>query len=383
MIMRVMAMLSLMSMLSGYAYGSPPTLNPANKTTNPPPRPAVRPEDLLWSSAQECLQKGQYKEALSKYAEFARLYRNDALFVEALFYQGLCNMRLRQEVQALNLWDQVLKQEMQKKPKSRAWLLATEQLALWYGQKNKEDDRQKALKRALAEFPDDPITVRLHVQAAEERLKVPDYAGALGFYRTVGADKLTENDKKNLALAVTMTTKGAQNSRGLLEAANESLENNNPAQAIRLYETILKKESAGAMAAQARTKLGWCYYLGERLADAEKLWKEVIRQGTPRDEWVGASRWHLITLMAGPYHKLEEARALCLVQAKDFSGDFRGEQALYTRAWLYWTQKQWAEGKGAFEDFIRAYPEKAVEPAIQEYIRDCENGLLKNKRAGS
>ncbi|MBU4200208.1 MAG: tetratricopeptide repeat protein [Kiritimatiellae bacterium] len=370
----IIAIFLMAAMPVGSASDGPPVTKSVNLPTNLPARSTIRPEDLLWSSAQDCLKKAQYKEALPKFTEFARQYRNDALFAEALFYQGLCDVRLGQEVQALSLWDQVLKQEMQKKPKSRAWLLTMEQMTIWYGQKGKEEDRKKALKQLLAECPDDPITVRLHVQAAEARLKASDYAGALGFYRAVEG-KLTDTDRKNMDLAAVMATKGAKNPRELLTAANESFEKNNVDQAIKLYQTFLKQNPDSPLAAEARTELGWSLYVQGKWQESEALWQDVIRKGSPKDEWVGQSRWHMIQLLMGPAGKPDKAIELCETQAKAFPNDPRGERALFIRAWLYWTQKQWVKARGAFNDLLAAYPANAVDPPVQGYIRDCEQGI--------
>ena len=379
--LRLLTVLLILVVLTVHSYGASSSNLPANTTTNMPAKAEVRPEDLLWNSARECLKKAQYKDAHEKFVEFARQYRSDALFTEALYYQGLCQLRLGQDVQALSLWDQVLKQEMQKKPKSRAWQLAMEQLTIWYGRKSREEDQEKALKQLLAEFPTNPLTVRLHIQAAAEKLKGSDYAAALAFYRAVEG-QLTDPDKKNLELAATITTKGAKNPRDLLEAAKENLEKNEVELAISLYQAFLKKNTSSPLAAEAKTKLGWCFYLKRDYDKAEKLCKEVIKAGPSTSHWVGKSRWYLIVLAAGPQGKVSKAIELCDAQAKAFDGDRLAEQALFIKAWLYWTQKEWAKGKTAFDELLAKYPARGAHPPVKKYISDCENGMSAKTESG-
>lgn len=363
-------------MLSGSLYGSPSPTRVANPTASALPQSNVRPEDLLWNSAQDCLQKAQYKEARGKFEQFSRNYRTDSRLKEAMFYQGLCDLKLGREVKALSAWNQVVKLELPEKVKSRALRLTLEQLADYYDRKGREADKKKVLSQLLADFPDHPVTVQLHVQAAEAKLRESDYADALELYRAVDGH-LTEKDRKSLELAETMTTKGARNPQGLLEAANESLEKDHVDQAIKLYQTFLKENAASPLAAEAKTKLGWCYYLQQKYAKAEPLWKDVIKKGRVKDQWTGESRWHLIQLLTGPRNKPDQAVELCDVQAKEFAGAFRGQQASFIKAWIYWLRKDWAKAHQAFMDLVSAYPETAQHQPIQDYIQDCEEGIRK------
>lgn len=370
----------MVAMLSGHAYSDQPvnpdgrqsTISPA-KTNTPPPQSGVKPEDVLWSLAQNCFKKAQYKDAREKFVQFARQFRNDRQFKEALFYQGLCEMKLGQEGKALSLWEQVVKLERLEKTRSAVLLQTLEQLAGYYEGKGQEAEKKKMLSQLLAEFPEDPVTVLLHVQAAEARLKASDYAGALGLYRAVES-KLAEDDRKNLELAVTMTTKGG-GARELLTAANESLEKDHVDQAIKLYQTLLKQNPDSPLAAEAKTKLGWCLYLQQKYAEAEPLWQDVIKKGTVKDKWVGESRWHMIQLLTGPRDKPDKAVKLCDVQAIEFAGAFRGQQAVFIKAWIYWTNKEWTKARQTFSDLVSTYPETAQHKPIQDYIRDCEQGI--------
>lgn len=224
----------LLLLIVSFGFGSSArsAANPANPTTRlvsksclSADRSSVAPQDLLWSSAQESLKNGQYRQAREKFIQFTRQYRNNPQYKEALFYQGLCELKAGCfEARALDTWNQVLKLEQLEKTRSKASLLTLEQLAGYYERKGKDDEQKRTLSRLLAEFPDDPVTVSRHIKAAATRMKASDYAGALALYRSV-EKKLVDEDRKNLELAVTMT-KGARNLQDLLAAANASLENN-------------------------------------------------------------------------------------------------------------------------------------------------------------
>ena len=366
-------LLGIICLLPANVLCADPATPRTNETT------AVSPEDLLWSSAQESLRKERHKEARELFAQFARQYSNDPRNQEALFYQGLCEMRSGQETQAWNTWDLVLRREMPEKTKSRTWLSVMEQMAIWHGWKTQEENRKKDLKQLVAVFPDDPVTVRLHTQAAEERLKKSDYSGALTYYRAVESN-LNENDRKNMKLAETVTGRGPKPPDEILAAAHESFEKDNVEQAIGLYKFFLKQYPGSPLCLEARTRLGWSYYTQGKWEKSEALWREVIKQGSARDEWVGRSRWHIIQLLAGPAGKPDQALELCEIQAKAFPNDPQGERALFTRAWLYWTKKNWVKGKAAFDDLIAAYPGNALDPPVQEYMRDCETGMRKERK---
>ena len=121
--------------------------------------------------------------------------------------------------------------------------------------------------------------------------------------------------------------------------------------------------------------LGWCCYLKRDYDKAEKLCKEVIEAGPPTSHWVGKSRWFLIVLAVGPRGNDSRAIELCDVQARVFDGDRLAEQAMFTKAWLYWTQKEWAKGKKAFAELLARYPERGTHPPVRRYISDCEAGM--------
>ena len=129
------------------------------------------------------------------------------------------------------------------------------------------------------------------------------------------------------------------------------------------------------MAAEAKTKLGWCLYLQQKYAEAEPLWREVVKKGPVKDKWVGESRWHMIQLLTGPQNKPDKAVELCDVHAKEFAGAFRGQQAVFIKAWIYWRNKDWTKARQTFSDLVSAYPETAQHKPIQDYIRDCEQGI--------
>ncbi len=180
----------------------------------------------------------------------------------------------------------------------------------------------------------------------------------------------------------------------LLEAANRQMETNQVEAATMLYQLYLQDNPKGAGVGEAKCRLGWCLYTNKKVKDkktdkktdydqAEKLWKEVIAQGPMKDRWVGESQWHIVQLLAGPRYKWEEAVKLCDVIAKTFPGEFRQEQALFSKAWLFCAHKQWVASRAAFVELIKAFPEKAKHPPIIEYIERCDKNLAAGKKAGA
>jgi len=131
---------------------------------------------------------------------------------------------------------------------------------------------------------------------------------------------------------------------------------------------------------EARTRLGWSMYCSgdkEQIERAVVLWKNVARSTHPQDkEWVDESQWHIVQYLAGPANKWRDAIAQCDRIAKSNpAGSFRLEQALYSKAWLYWAKNEWKQALAGFEDLIAAFPEKAQHPPIQHYMEECRNNL--------
>ncbi len=395
--LRILTFLILASVLAGPALGAPPAAPerspaaagragappaPANITTNPPPPAVLKPEDALWLSARESLRFQQSAEARRKFEQFNQQFGKDARRQEAWFYQGVCHLNLGQDFQALNIWNRLVQQETAGHSRSEALRLALEQLALYHERKGAGADYEKALEQLRLAFPEHAATAALYRRAAEKKLAARDYPGAVECYRALG-ENLTDQERRNLELARKLAASPNKEAGALLALANESLAKNEVDLAIGLYETFLK-QCPDAPAGEAKTKLGWCWHLKQRYAEAEKLYRQVIEQGAEKDEWRGQSRWQLIVLTAGPNNKAKEAIALCATQGKEYAGEFKGEQALFARAWLYWTQKKWPEAQAAFNELIQAYPETAQRPPIQGYLRDCEAGRqpLKGKLRG-
>ena len=336
----------------------------------------VSPEDELWKSAGESFDKLEFKTARGLFKDFSSKYPNDKRRKDALYYKGLCEMKMGWDTQAMNTWEQLVKLEAIKKTRSKALLLSLQQMIQYCDLKGKKGEKEKLLKQLLRDFPDDPITVQVVVKSAHARLEVSDYAGAKALYEKV-LTKLSDEDLKNLELAVMMSSKDSMNPRQMLNYANRTLEKDNVEQAIKLYKTFLKECSGSPLTAEAMTRLGWCYYLQEKYHKAEALWNEVIKKGSGRDKWVGQSRWHMIQLLAGPAGKPNKAIEFCEIQAKAFPDDPHGERALFSRAWLYWTQKKWVKARAAFDDLFAAYPENAIDPPVQVYVHECEEGIRK------
>ncbi len=361
-----LVMLILAFMVSANSFAVQAATNKTTKDT--------QAADELWKSAHDSFNKSKFKIAHDLFQKFSLRYHKDSRRKDALYYQGLCEMKMGQGTSAMYTWKQLVMMEAREKTRSKALLLALEQMIQYCDQKGDKRQKEKLLKQLLRDFPDSPVTVRVFVKLAQRRLEASDYARAKTLYESMRT-KLSPEDQKNLELAVTMSSQGSWKPKQLLDYANKSLEEDNVKLALKLYRTFQRDFPKSSLVGEVRTKLGWCYYINREYGKAEKLWKTVISKRGVKDDWVAKSRWHMIMLNAGPYGKVDEAIKLCEIQAKEFRGEFYEEQALFSRAWLYWTQKKWVKAKSAFDDLIKAYPAKAEHAPIQEYISDCEKGI--------
>ncbi len=265
--------------------------------------------------------------------------------------------------------------EIMQKRASPALLLALDQLAAHYRIQRNERELEKTLTRLAEFFPENAITVREHASSGRARLEAGDYAGAAGLYGKVAAH-LKGDDLLNYDLAKELSAPDSSVTAILVSADAHFAADSVPLAAL-LYEESLKRNPGLNDKHEAMTKLGWCFYIEKDFAKAEGLWKQVVKSASPSDEWRGRSRWHLIQLMAGYRDKPEQAVELCDAQAKEFAGAFRGEQALLTKAWLYWTKKDWGKASKAFSELTAAYPLTLHHEPIRNYIRDCEEGMGK------
>ncbi|MCA1810120.1 MAG: tetratricopeptide repeat protein, partial [Lentisphaerae bacterium] len=289
-------------------------------------------------------------------------------------YIALCAYHRGRKAQSVVDLNRIATGEIMHKRRSHALLLTLEQLAAHYRSQQNQGELDKILAHMHTLFPDNQATLDEHARAARVLLEAGDYAAAAMLFGKV-ADRLQGRDLDQYRLARELASPGGS-VPAIIASANAMLADNAPEVAARLYEEALKRNPTIHEHQEVMTKLGWCLYLQGKTREAERLWQQAVNSGTPGDQWRGQSRWHLIVLNAGPYNKPAEAIRLCEIQTREFEGEFMGQQALLTRAWLYWTVERWSEALSAFEDLCNAYPEKRDHPPIQGYIRDCEQGLL-------
>ncbi len=324
------------------------------------------------AEAQRDFKEGKFAKAAGEFAAFSKANPSDPQSASAWVQEGLCHLKMGHAVEAVHCWDWVL----QRYPTSPQVPEAMEQLALSYDAKANHAGADALREKLLAQFPDHPIAVRIWIARGDAFFKQGRPAEAVKAYEKAGA-KLTPDAKQKLETARKLVL-GSAGPDSLLAAAGESLTASDTVGAITLYVAWLQKYSNTARAGEAKTKLGWCYSLQntpESLKKAEDLWQSVIQKGPANDPWVGESQWNLIQLLAGPKAKWEDATKLCEVVARNFPKSARGEQALFTKAWLYWAHQRWTLSRPAFDEYLRAYPEAIEHPPIKAYLRDCEEGL--------
>ncbi len=353
------------------AQQSPAQSAPKDATSDPSTN--VSPADLAWKEANSALEKRQYPDAQKKFDNFLRRHMPDRRAQEARVYSAICDYRQKRVVNALVAWNRIVNMEVMQKSSSPALLLALRQLAAHYGSKQNMREYEKILEHLANAFPNHDITMREHVNAARMKAKNGDFAGAAQLYGRVCA-RLEAADKKDWDVARVLTERGGSVTM-LLRAADEHLTEDSVSIAERLYQEALKREPAQAEKHEALTKLGWALYMQGKWQESEKLWQSVIKEAAPGSEWLARSRWHIIQIMAGPRDQMSKAIELCELQIREFPDHPEGERAMLTRAWLYWTRKDWAKARKSFEELTAAYPHTANAPPIKRYLADCDEGL--------
>jgi len=215
------------------------------------------------------------------------------------------------------------------------------------------------------------------VRRAETAFAAGKYTEAIATFSRV-EKKLPIEAANHLMIAWAMQNASSDPATVLL-SAQSLIKDQKEDLAVQLYTTFLKKFPQSPHVAEAKTRLGWCLYDGGDVAKierAEQLWREVIAAGPLTGEWVGECQWHMVQLLSGPKNQWKQAAELCVQIARTFpKGSFRHEQALYSRAWLFWAKKDWPSGVAAFEALIAAYPAKAQHPPIVRYLEECRQGV--------
>ncbi|MBI4471365.1 MAG: tetratricopeptide repeat protein [Acidobacteria bacterium] len=339
---------------------------------------AAPPADKAFESVQSAMQSNQFAQARSLAQEFSLKFGSDPRVPSVLLLKGLAESKDGNENAARMTWNWLLANH----PRSEAAASALEQLALSYEHQNQKQQQDDCLRRLLQGFPNHPITINLFIREAQAKLAARDYAAAAALYQKVEA-ALGEEDREKFKFAQSMASASRIDPKLLLRAANQRLEKNDVAQAISFYQEYLSRFPDDQGANEAKTNLGWCHGLQDQNDKAERLWQSVIKHGPANDPWVGESQWYMVRLLAGPKGKWEDAVKLCEVIVKNFPrGSLRHEQALFTKAWLFWAHKQWSPARAAFADLIAVYPEKANHPPIMEYVADCDKNLSANLGRG-
>jgi tetratricopeptide (TPR) repeat protein len=261
---------------------------------------------------------------------------------------------------------------------------ALEETAKLHEVRRNRTGAQQARDALLRDYPDSPTTIRVWSSIADRHYQSGQFKEAVAIYEQL-APSLRGNARQQFESAKAIVESGGNPSR-LLIAANQALKNNRRELAKNLYQLIAGQRTSPQVLAEARVKYAWCLYSDggpENLAEAEKIWSSIASQ-EPKSEWGGQSRWHLVQLHAGPKREWQKAVEMCAAIARDFpAGSFRHEQALYTRAWLLRTHKQWQEANVAFEDLVRYYPAKASHPPIIRYMEEITDGLARPSQASN
>ena len=336
----------------------------------PPLQAQEQAEPVLTPLQQgrELFEKRRFAEAEQVLREFISANTGHQDTAAASVLHGRALMRLNRPDDARRSFDWTLSRH----PRSAAAPAALEGLIEFHEHRRNATAAQEARQRLLSEHPDSPVTARVWLPLANAAFEKGDFAQAVAIFAKLESG-LDVGAKQRLEAARILVA-GGRDPDSLLDVATASLFANNTGTARLLLEHFVATHPQHSRIHEARTRLGWAIYQGgdqEAQDRAEQLWTGVAR-AEPKGEWGGKSRWHLAQLHAGPKHEWEAAITLLEGIVNDFPvGSQRHEQALYTRAWLFWAQRQWPQAVEAFEDLIQAYPEKSHHPAITRYIEQA------------
>jgi tetratricopeptide (TPR) repeat protein len=328
--------------------------------------------------AEALLSKKLPSEALKIVNAFLVASPGDPKIPKALLIKGSSLMAEGKEQEALEAWAALLSR-FATAPEVPAALANS--IDIYTSSKGRKNPvmAQQLTKQLTQTFPTNPAAYRFVLAQADAFLTKKQYAEAARVLTSLG-ESLKPLDKERLHFAQILAS-GLKDVEFLSKQAGRSFETDDVGTAIRLYETALEAFPTSTRTYELKTKLGWCLFTRGAVKDhekAESLWRQVASLKS-RDEWVGEARWHLVQLLSGPKHKWPEAAEMCSEIAKDFAGTVRQEQALYTRAWLFWSAHDYAKAVPAFQDLVTAFPETAKHPPILYYISDSEQKVRAQK----
>ena len=146
----------------------------------------------------------------------------------------------------------------------------------------------------------------------------------------------------------------------LYASAQQDLKESQFTQAETKFANFAAKFPNDARVADALLQQGICEMKLGRKDDAVRAWNWLMQRHPASSQVADA---------------MEQ-----LVVARNFPNSARGEQALFTCAWLYWAHEKWKLGRPAFDDYLRAYPEAINHPPVRKYIQDCDEGLSGAKK---
>lgn len=333
-------------------------------TADPLPEGPIAQAEALW-------RKGQLASAMKSLDTFMAAAPRDPQVPGALLLKGDCLRADGREQEALDAWAQ-LSSRFPVSPQAPAALARSVDVYTSSQTRKNPKKSVELTNRLMTIYPKSPEALPFFLAEADKYFEKKKYSDFIRLLKPLEAS-LRAQDKERLRFAGILAT-GVPDLDYLLTQASESADRSDYGTAIRLYETALEAFATSPRLNEVKNKLGWCLFTRAIAKDqdrAETLWRQVS-SAKAADEQSGEARWHLVQLYSGPKGKWREAADMCVPIAKDFAGTFRQEQALYTRAWLFWAGQDYAKAVVAFEDLIAAFPEKAKHPPIRYYLNDSK-----------
>lgn len=323
--------------------------------------------------AKKLIKEKKSSDAEKTLSDFLSRHGSHAAAAEARFLLGQIEARNEEIDRALGTFGWIISNH-----RGTDWAARSlEQTALLHEKGKNQSSADRAHGDLLHDYPQHPVTARVWTGIADALYQKQKFAEAIATYERF-EPQLNQAQKKNLKLG-RILAKGEGDPSQLLAAGDEALKFSDLATGISFFEMHLQRFPNDARKREAQTKLGWARY---RVPDpksqeqAEAIWRDVVTEGPPADEWVGRAKWQLVQVLSGPRGEWKKAVAMCDELIATFpKGSFRHEQAVFSKAWLFWVHKQWQPALDGFELLMRDYPASATHAPILEYVSDCREKL--------
>jgi TolA-binding protein len=356
----------------------PPIIPPALAQSAPPAEADSTADLSVLEHARALFRDQQFADGEQLLQQFVRSQSNHADADEARFLIGRAQVRQERHDDARRSFEWIVNAN----PRSEWAARSLEQLALLAERSRNPSGAQDHRRRLLRDHPDSPTTATVWLGIADTHFRDQEYRQAAELYQRFET-ALDARQRSRLAVAEVLAG-SATDPAVVLEHVVDSLRNNRIDTAQALARAVQRQFPRHPAAAEAALREGQTLIArGDRESaeQARDLFASVFNHTAATDEVTELARWELIRVNAGPLADIAEALKWCEIAINTSTrGEFRHQQAMYSKAWLLWAHRRFEPALEAFEEFAAAYPEQGASAPIQAYIEDCRLGEHRSVR---